>query len=133
MYDEPKSPDNSAEYRAAKDRLYTLASTDCIPWVIKLGTRLVQNKTIVDEEINFFQRRCPSLPPRIHQLYGLYKAIVHEVHNICMLYVIVINSFRCCNQHSILDYSIGCFLHFFHCKGCVLKQKKTNLFLHSIF
>jgi hypothetical protein len=56
MYDEPKSPDNSAEYRAAKDRLYTLASTDCIPWVIKLGTRLVQNKTIVDEEINFFQR-----------------------------------------------------------------------------
>ena len=55
------------------------ANTGCIPWIVRLGGKLVSNKKLVDEQVGYFRQKDPGLPPRVHKLYSLYKAIVHEV------------------------------------------------------
>ena len=75
----PDSPDDAATYRGQKDALFRLATTASIPSIIRMGSKFIQNKTLVDDQIDFFKRKSPTLPPRVHKLYGYYKAIVHEV------------------------------------------------------
>ena len=81
MYVMPESPDDAAKYRGQKDALFRLATTASIPSIIRMGSKFMGNKTLVDVQVNFFKRKSPSLPPRVHKLYGYYKAIVHEVSN----------------------------------------------------
>lgn len=82
MYLMPDSPDDAATYRSQKDALFRLATTASIPSIIRMGSKFVQNKTLVGDQVDFFKRMSPTLPPRVHKLYGYYKAIVHEVLNI---------------------------------------------------
>ena len=79
VYKEPESPEDAAQYRLKKDHVFTVSNTSCLPWIIRLGAKLMDNKDMVDQQVDFFKNRCPTMLPRIHKLYGLYKAIVHEV------------------------------------------------------
>lgn len=81
MYLMPESPDDAAKYRGQKDVLYRIATTASIPSIIRMGSKFVQNKTLLDDQVDFFKQKSPTLPPRVHKLYGYYKAIVHEVLN----------------------------------------------------
>ena len=80
VYNGPTARENPAEYRKAKDMLEERTTTGCIPCIIRLGGKLVRNKNLVDEETSYFVRKDPCLPPRIHKLYGLYKAIINDVN-----------------------------------------------------
>ena len=71
------------EYRKATDCLEEQANTGCIPWII----RLANNNNLVDQETAYFRQKDPSLPPCMHKLYGLYKAIVHEVNYVWTMQV----------------------------------------------
>ncbi len=82
MYNAPPAPKDPADYRKATDRLKEEANTGSIPWIIKLGEKLANNNNLVDQQTAYFRQKDPSLPPRMHKLYGLYKAIVHEVNNV---------------------------------------------------
>ena len=79
VYNAPSAPEDPTKYREAKDKMEEEANTGCIPWIVKLGGKLVTNTNLVDEQIAYFRQKDPGLPPRVHKLYGLYKAIVHEV------------------------------------------------------
>ena len=82
VYSAPSAPEDPAKYRRAKDRLEEQTNTGCLPWIIKLGGKLVNNKNLVDQQIAYFREKDPALPPRVHKLYGLYKAIVIEVKTV---------------------------------------------------
>ena len=79
VYKEPESPEDAAQYRLKKEHVFIVSNTSCLPWIIRLGAKLMDNKDMVDQQVDFFKNRCPTMLPRIHKLYGLYKAIVHEV------------------------------------------------------
>ena len=47
-----------------------------------MSARLIHNKNLVDEEMEFFKEKMSmNLPPEVFKLCGLYKAIVQEVKN----------------------------------------------------
>lgn len=79
VYKESESPKDTVKYRECKERLARASTTASIPWVIRVGSKLVQNQNLVDAQIDFLSRDALLYPHRVHKLYGLYKAIVYEV------------------------------------------------------
>jgi hypothetical protein len=65
------------DYLDRKAELFSLASTRSLPVIIALSERL--NKRILAQHIQFFHDRLHGLPPRLADIYSVYRLILFEV------------------------------------------------------
>ena len=59
MYKELESPEDAAQYRLKKEHVFTVSNTSCLTWIIRLGAKLMDNKDMVDQQVDFSRIDAP--------------------------------------------------------------------------
>ena len=59
VYKEPESPEDAPQYRLKKEHGFIVSNASCFPWIIRLATKLIDNRDIVDQQVDFLRIDAP--------------------------------------------------------------------------
>ena len=72
------SGDADPDFLAKKKEVFNMASTSCLPSVVRMGIML--NELSLQDHVQFFKERLKGLPSRLPSIYSVYRLFAFEVN-----------------------------------------------------
>jgi len=66
-----------------KKDVFELATKDCLPYVIRMGSLL--NADVLKDHIQYFTMQLKGMPSRLPDIYSVYRFFACEVDKFCLL------------------------------------------------